>query len=186
VTFFFNDYREAPFPGESRQMAQSPKVATYDLKPEMSAHAVCDGVLKRLAAPDCEDVFIINFANGDMVGHTGVLKAAIMAVETVDECVGKIVDATLARGGVLIVTADHGNAEQMFDPETNAPHTAHTTYDVECIIVDPRRKSLAGGGPDAPSKGLRAGGKLADVFPTLLALMGLPQPGAMTGRSLLV
>jgi len=186
VTFFFNDYREEPFPGESRQMAQSPKVATYDLKPEMSAREICDGVLKRLAAPDCEDLFIINFANGDMVGHTGVLRAAITAVETVDQCVGEIVDAALARGGVLIVTADHGNAEQMFDPATNAPHTAHTTYDVECIIVDPRRKAVAGGGPESPSKGLRQGGKLADVFPTILALMGLPQPTSMSGQSLLL
>ncbi len=176
VTFFFNDYREEPFPGESRQMAQSPKVPTYDLKPEMSAPEVCDIVLSRINAEDCEDMIIVNFANGDMVGHTGNLQAAIKAVETVDACVQKIVDATLARGGKLIVTADHGNAEQMFDPDTNAPHTAHTLYDVDCIIVDPSLNA------DTP---LREGGRLADVFPTALALMGVDKPDEMTGVSLL-
>jgi 2,3-bisphosphoglycerate-independent phosphoglycerate mutase len=185
VTFFFNDYREEPFPGEGRQMAQSPKVATYDLKPQMSAYEVCDIVLKRIAAADAEDFILVNFANGDMVGHTGSLPAAIKAVETVDECVGKIVDATLAKGGCLIVTADHGNAEQMFDPTTNAPHTAHTTYDVECILVDPRHAQLASGSEDRPSPALREGGRLADVMPTLLAMMGLPKPAAMEGQSLL-
>lgn len=176
VTFFFNDYREEPFDGESRAMAQSPKVATYDLQPEMSAHQVRDFVLERIAADDCEDFILVNFANGDMVGHTGKLDAAIKAVETVDQCVGQIVDAALKRGGKLIVTADHGNAEQMFDPQTNAPHTAHTVYDVECIIVDPQLNQ------DTP---LRAGGRLADVFPTALALMQQTQPEQMTGRSLL-
>jgi len=110
-----------------------------------------------------------------MVGHTGVLKAAIKAVETVDNCVGRIVDATLAKGGAIIVTADHGNAEQMFDPETNAPHTAHTTYDVECIIVD----------DDRVGADLRDNGRLADVVPTAFELMGIDPPAAMTGRSLL-
>ena len=176
VTFFFNDYREEPFEGEARQMAQSPKVATYDLKPEMSAYEVCDIVLGRIHAEDGEDMIIVNFANGDMVGHTGKLDAAIKAVQTVDECVGKIVDATLAKGGKLIVTADHGNAEQMFDPNTNAPHTAHTLYDVNCIIVDPELSA------DTP---LRDDGRLADVFPTALALMGLSKPEEMTGTSLL-
>lgn len=175
VTFFFNDYREQPFPGESRQMAQSPKVPTYDLMPEMSAHEVCDLVLGRLRADDCEDFILVNFANGDMVGHTGKLDAVVKAVEAVDICVGKIVDATLARGGALIVTADHGNAEQMFDPDTNAPHTAHTTYDVECIFVTPTPLQTKP----------RAGGRLADVFPTVLELMGLDKPQAMEGRSLL-
>ena len=176
VTFFFNDYREAPFEGEQREMAQSPQVATYDLQPEMSAFDVRDAVLRRLAADDCEDFILINFANGDMVGHTGKLDAAIKAVETVDQCVGRIVDATLERGGKLIVTADHGNADQMWMPETNAPHTAPTLYDVECILVDdalPRETQL------------REGGRLADVMPTALAMMGLDQPEAMTGRSLL-
>lgn len=135
VTFFFNDYRDPPFPGEVRENPQSPKVSTYDLKPEMSADLVRDAVLRRLAAADCEDVLIVNFANADMVGHTGKLPAVITAVETVDACVGAIVDATLAKGGQLIVTADHGNAEQMWDTANNCPHTSHTTYDVPLIIV---------------------------------------------------
>ncbi|WP_428388557.1 2,3-bisphosphoglycerate-independent phosphoglycerate mutase [Mucisphaera sp.] len=175
VTFFANDYREEPFPGEGREMAQSPQVATYDLQPEMSAETITEIVLKRVAAADCEDFFLVNFANGDMVGHTGKLDAAIKAVETVDGCVGRIVEAVLARGGKLIVTADHGNAEQMFDPETGSAHTAHTLYDVECIVVDP---SL-----DAGTK-LREGGRLADVVPTAFGLMGVEKPAAMTGESL--
>ncbi len=185
VTFFFNDYREQPFPGESRQMAQSPSVATYDLKPEMSALEVCDIVLKRLAAADCEDFILVNFANGDMVGHTGKLDAAIAAVEMVDACVGKIIAATLARNGAVIVTADHGNAEQMWDPATNAPHTAHTTYDVECILVAAGLTGLASGSAASASAQLRAGGRLADVFPTVLELMGLQPPAEMEGKSLL-
>jgi len=175
VTFFFNDYRDDPFPGESREMAQSPKVATYDLKPQMSAYEICDIVLERINAADGEDFILVNFANGDMVGHTGKLAAAVKAVEAVDDCVGRLVDATLARGGALIVTADHGNAEQMFDPTTNAPHTAHTTYDVECIVVD----------ADRCGANLRVGGRLADVVPTALQLMDLDKPEAMTGVSLL-
>ncbi len=175
VTFFANDYREDPFPGESREMAQSPKVATYDLQPEMSAPQIRDIVVKRVKSDNCDDFMLVNFANGDMVGHTGKLDAAIKAVETVDACVGDVVDAVLEKGGKLIVTADHGNAEQMFDPQTNAPHTAHTLYDVECIVVDPDLS--------ADSK-LRADGRLADVVPTALQLMGLAQPDAMTGRSL--
>lgn len=186
VTFFFNDYREEPFPGESRRMAQSPKVATYDLQPAMSAEEICAIVLERLAAPDCEDFILVNFANTDMVGHTGVLEAAIAAAEKVDACVGRLVEATLKRGGRLIVTADHGNAEQMWDPETQAPHTAHTTYDVECIVVDPAHAAGASGSPNQPSPLLRTGGRLADVFPTVLDLMGIDRPAAMTGRSLLV
>ncbi len=185
VTFFFNDYREQPFAGESRQMAQSPKVATYDLQPEMSAAQIRDIVLGRLAADDCEDVIVVNFANGDMVGHTGKLDAAIKAVQTVDACVGKIVEATLKRGGVLIVTADHGNAEQMFDPDTGAPHTAHTLYDVECILVSPRTRDRASGSARQASEKLRRDGRLADVMPTLIDMMGLRQPAAMTGQSLL-
>ncbi len=165
VTFFFNDYRKDPFPGETQKMAPSAKVATYDLKPEMSAEEVCQLVLARLAAPDCQEFILVNFANGDMVGHTGKLDAAIKAVETVDACVGKIVDAVLARGGMLIVTADHGNAEQMWDPTTNAPHTAHTTYDVEAIVVAPRpgltgaatgatrTQPTPGSAPDRPAGG---------------------------------
>ncbi len=122
-----------------------------------------------------------------MVGHTGKLDAAIKAVETVDGCVGRIVDATRpCRGGALIVTADHGNAEQMWDPITNNPHTSHTTYDVECIVVDPRLSGAATGDPERPSPKLRKGGRLADVFPTILAMMGLAKPAAMQGESLIL
>ncbi len=176
VTFFANDYRGEPFPGETREMAQSPKVSTYDLQPEMSAAAVRDIVLKHVASSDCPDFVLVNFANADMVGHTGKLDAAITAVETVDACVGEIVDAVLERGGKLIVTADHGNAEQMFDPDTGSPHTAHTLYAVECIVVDPSLDA------DAP---LLQGGKLADVAPTVLELMGIEAPVVMSGESLL-
>jgi 2,3-bisphosphoglycerate-independent phosphoglycerate mutase len=175
VTFFFNDYREPPFKAEDRGMAQSPKdVKTYDLKPEMSAQEVTAIVLKEIAAGK-HDVYVVNFANGDMVGHTGKLPAAIKAVEVVDECVGKIVDATLAQGGALLVTADHGNCEQMWDPLNNCPHTAHTTYDVPLIVVDDRFKGAH----------LKTNGRLADIAPTALKIMGLPQPKEMTGESLL-
>jgi 2,3-bisphosphoglycerate-independent phosphoglycerate mutase len=175
VTFFFNDYRDDPFPEEDRGMAQSPKeVSTYDQKPEMSATEVADKVLGIINTKAAE-LIIVNFANGDMVGHTGVLQAAIQAVETVDQCVGQIIEATLAAGGSLIVTADHGNCEQMTDPETGGPHTAHTTFDVPLIVVE------AG----IEGKLLREGGRLADIAPTVLTLMGLPIPAEMTGESLL-
>jgi len=177
VTFFFNDYREEPFGGERREIVPSPRdVATYDLKPQMSAAGVRDAVLARLAAPDCEPVIIVNFANGDMVGHTGSLDATVAAIEMVDACVGQIVDAALARGGSLIVTADHGNAEQMRDPGTGSPHTAHTNYLVPLSVVGERFRG----------RGLRTDGRLADIAPTLLEMIGMPAPGAMTGRSLLV
>ncbi|MBI1189892.1 MAG: 2,3-bisphosphoglycerate-independent phosphoglycerate mutase [Tepidisphaera sp.] len=191
VTFFFNDYREEPFPGETRENPPSPKVKTYDMKPEMSAEEVCQAVLRRLAAKDCEDLIVVNFANGDMVGHTGNLQAAIKACETVDGCVGRVVEATLARGGALVVFADHGNAEQMFDPTTNAPHTSHTVYDVPLIVVGEKFKGRKLRG-DTNTAGwfdpsVRAGrGRLADVFPTALAMMGMKQPSEMTGKSLLV
>jgi 2,3-bisphosphoglycerate-independent phosphoglycerate mutase len=175
VTFFFNDYREEPFEGESRAIIQSPKVATYDLAPEMSAAGVAGAVLARLAADDCEDVIVVNLANGDMVGHTGSLPAAIKACEVVDQCVGQLVQATLARAGSLIVTADHGNAEQMKDPDTGMPHTAHTTYDVPLIVV----------GAAFKGRKLRPGGRLADILPTALDMMGVEQPKEMTGRTLL-
>ena len=178
VTFFANDYREEPFDGETREMAQSPSVATYDLQPEMSAPGILKLVLDRVNenGVDCPDFILVNFANGDMVGHTGKLDAAIKAVETVDDCVGQIVDAVLKRGGKLIITADHGNAEQMFDPNTNAPHTAHTTYDVPCILV----------GDDLTKETqLRDDARLADLFPTALDLMELDKPEVMTGVSLL-
>jgi len=184
VTFFFNDYREEPFPLEKRELIPSPKdVPTYDQKPEMSAPRVCDAVVARLAEPGCEPLIIVNFANPDMVGHTGKLDAAIKAVETVDACVGRIVDAALARWqrdgiqGGLIITADHGNAEQMWDPVHNCPHTAHTTYDVPLVIVDPAYRSTK-----LPSPGTS---RLADIAPTTLKIMGLPQPPAMSGTSLI-
>jgi len=175
VTFFFNDYRDEPFDGQRNEMAASPRdVSTYDQKPEMSAREVTDIVLKQIESGECE-MIVVNFANGDMVGHTGKLDAAVAAVETVDACVGELVEATLARGGSLVVTADHGNCEQMIDPETGGPHTAHTTFDVPLIVVD----------PDAEGKTLREGGRLADIAPTVLALMGLEKPSEMTGQSLI-
>ncbi|GIW77350.1 MAG: 2,3-bisphosphoglycerate-independent phosphoglycerate mutase [Phycisphaerae bacterium] len=181
VTFFFNDYREEPFPGEDRAIVPSPKLLpdgsplmTYDQKPEMSAPGVCEETLKAIHSGQY-DLIVVNFANGDMVGHTGSLPAAIKACETVDTMVGRIIQATQAQGGSLIVTADHGNAEQMIDPATGGPHTAHTIYDVELIIVDDRYKGAK----------LKEDGRLADVAPTVLTLMGLKQPPAMTGQSLL-
>ena len=175
VTFFFNDYRDDPFPGESQEMAQSPRdVSTYDQKPEMSAAEVTEYVLDEIKSGRSE-LLIVNFANGDMVGHTGVLDAAVSAVQTVDHCVGHIVEATLAAGGSLVITADHGNCEQMINPETGGPHTAHTTYDVPLIVAEP---GLEG-------KSLREGGRLADIAPTVLALLGLEKPKEMTGESLI-
>lgn len=175
VTFFFNDYREEPFDREDRQIIASPRdVSTYDQKPEMSAFEVTEEMLRRINSGQY-DLFILNYANGDMVGHTGSLPAAIKAVEAVDECVGKIVRATLEKGGSLIVTADHGNCEQMIDPATGGPHTAHTTYDVPLILVDEQSRG----------KVLRTGGRLADIAPTALDLLGLEPPVEMTGRSLL-
>jgi 2,3-bisphosphoglycerate-independent phosphoglycerate mutase len=190
VTFFFNDYRDEPFPGESRDNPQSPKVGTYDLMPEMSAELVCRAVLNRIEAPDCEDLIVVNFANGDMVGHTGVLEAAVTACAKVDSCVGRIIEATLAKSGSLIITADHGNCEQMFDPETNAPHTAHTTFDVPLIIVGERYRGrhlrgdreASGSFDPAVRKGR---GRLADLAPTVLDMMGLSKPAEMSGQSLL-
>jgi 2,3-bisphosphoglycerate-independent phosphoglycerate mutase len=174
VTFFFNDYTEKPFSGEDRQIVPSPRVRTYDLKPEMSAYEVADIVLKRLDS-NKYDVIVVNFANPDMVGHTGLLAAAIKAAEVVDECVGKIVDKVKSMGGVAIITADHGNFEKMINGSPDNPHTAHTIGDVPLIVFDERFKN----------KKLREGGILADVGPTLLEMMGLPQPEEMTGHSLL-
>ncbi len=190
VTFFFNDYREHGFPGERRENPQSPKVATYDEKPEMSAYEVRDAILRRLELPNCEHILVVNFANGDMVGHTGNLAAAVRACEVVDECVGAIVDAVLAHRGSCIVTADHGNAEQMWDPATDAPHTAHTVYDVPLLVVgDAFRGRRLRGDPDVrgwfdPAVRARRG-RLADIAPTALEMMGLTQPAEMTGQSLL-
>ncbi len=171
VTFFLNGGREAPFAGEDRYMAPSPKVATYDLQPEMSADEVSDHLVA--AIRDRYDLIVVNYANPDMVGHTGSIPAAITAVQTVDRGLGRAVAALREVGGAMIVTADHGNCEMMIDPVTGGPHTAHTTNPVPVILV---------GGPAGAR--LR-NGRLADLAPTLLDLMGLPLPPEMTGRSLI-
>ena len=173
VTFFFNGGREEEFAGESRILVPSPKVATYDLKPEMSAPEVTDKLVEAIDAGRF-DVIVVNYANTDMVGHTGDLQAAIRAVETVDRCLGRLADAVTRAGGTLLITADHGNVEMMRDPETGQPHTAHTTNPVPLLLVN----------PPAGINGLEDG-RLCDVAPTLLQLLGLPQPKAMTGRVLL-
>ena len=171
VTFFLNGGRETQFPGEDRILVPSPKVSTYDHKPEMSAFEVM-AKLEDAIASGKYDLIVVNFANPDMVGHTGVMAAAIRAVDTIDECLGRLRAAVERAGGVLLVTADHGNIEMMKDPVTHEPHTAHTTLDVPIIAVNAR-------------KGVRlANGRLADVAPTLLDLMGLPKPPEMTGHSL--
>ena len=171
VTFFFNGGSETVFPGEDRVLVASPKVATYDLQPEMSAYEVCDKCVERIES-GAYDVIILNFANCDMVGHTGVMEAAVKAVETVDECVGRVVDATLKMGGIAMITADHGNAEQMKEPD-GSPMTAHTTNPVPFI--------LCGAGSE-----LRSGGRLADIAPTILDVMGLACPEEMDGKTLIV
>lgn len=171
VTFFFNGGVEAPNPGEDRILVDSPKVATYDLQPEMSAYGVTDRVLEQIAG-DRYDVIILNFANPDMVGHTGIMEAAVAAIEAIDSCVGKITDAVLAKGGQILLTADHGNAEAMLD-ETGAVQTAHSTNPVPLVFISNEPKELA------------EGGILADLAPTLLTMMDLPIPSEMTGKSLL-
>ncbi|SNB47859.1 2,3-bisphosphoglycerate-independent phosphoglycerate mutase [Geobacter sp. DSM 9736] len=173
VTFFFNGGNEVPYPGEERCLIPSPKeVATYDQKPEMSAYAVTEELLQRLDR-DAYDVVILNFANPDMVGHTGIIEAAVKAVETVDQCVGRLATKVLEKGGRAIITSDHGNAECMID-DTGGPHTAHTTERVPLILVDNQRRGAR----------LRPG-ILADIAPTMLELLGLPQPPEMTGKSLI-
>lgn len=173
VTYFFNGGVETPYPGEERQMVPSPKVATYDLQPEMSAPEVCNKVVGAIQSGKY-DVIIVNFANCDMVGHTGDFAAAVKAVETVDACAGKIFDALLEKNGIGFLTADHGNLELMIDPEDGGPHTAHTTCLVPCLLVN---------GP--AGKRLRSGGKLADIAPSMLELLGIEKPIEMTGTSLL-
>ncbi|MFP4320981.1 MAG: 2,3-bisphosphoglycerate-independent phosphoglycerate mutase [Anaerolineales bacterium] len=172
VTYFFNGRREELFPGEEREIVPSPKVATYDLQPEMSAHEVADVLLKRIENGD-DDFLLINFANPDMVGHTGDLAAAIKAAEVVDELAGKIVEAVVAKGGAAIVTADHGNSDRMIDEVSGEPHTYHTTSPVPLFVVADQYI------------GLRPRGILADVAPTALELLGVDQPPEMTGRSLI-
>jgi 2,3-bisphosphoglycerate-independent phosphoglycerate mutase len=177
VTYFFNGRYEKEFPGEARLLAPSPKVATYDLKPEMSAYELCAGVIQRIQSVD--DAFIlVNFANPDMVGHTGSLPAAIKAVEATDRGVGELLAALETKQGKAVILADHGNCEQMWDPIHNSPHTSHTLNLVEVFAV--------GAGLVAGQTKMRSGGRLADIAPTVLQLMGLPKPLEMTGQSLLM
>ena len=175
VTYFFNGGVEQPFPGEDRVLVQSPKVATYDLKPEMSAAGIADAVVK--AVDDGTfDVLVVNFANSDMVGHSGKLEPTIKAVETVDACLGRIEQAVRAKGGAMLITADHGNAEMMVDPVTGGPHTYHTTNPVPFIVVAEDSKQFT----------LKPGGSLRDISPTILGMLGLPEPKEMTGGDLRV
>ena len=172
VTYFFNGGIETPFPGEERRLVPSQKVATYDLAPEMSAVGITDVLCDAIAARS-HDFMLCNYANADMVGHTGSIPATLAAVETVDRCLARVVAAATAAGARLLVTADHGNCEMMIDPETGGPHTAHTTNPVPFVVVD-----------DTRQEALRDGGALCDVGPTILGLLGIEQPGEMTGRDL--
>jgi 2,3-bisphosphoglycerate-independent phosphoglycerate mutase len=171
VTFFFNGGVEKSYPGEDRILIPSPKVATYDMKPEMSAYEVTDKVIEKIGE-EIYDVIILNYANSDMVGHTGVFEAAVAAVEAVDRCIGRVVDAIRNKGGTAIITADHGNAEQMLDYATGEPHTAHTSNPVPFILVGDKHYRLHPG-------------KLADVSPTMLELLNIEKPEEMTGESLI-
>jgi 2,3-bisphosphoglycerate-independent phosphoglycerate mutase len=171
VTFFFNGGVETVYPGEDRALIPSPKVATYDLKPEMSAYEVTEEAVKRINSKEY-DVIILNFANPDMVGHTGVMEAAKVAIEAVDVCVGKVVDAIKAQGGVVLITADHGNSEQMIDYDTGGPFTAHTTNEVPLIGIGLGEAKLKPG-------------RLSDLTPTMLDILGVEKPKEMTGSSLL-
>jgi len=175
VTYFFNGGVEQPFPGEDRVLIQSPKVATYDLKPEMSASGVADAVVK--ATEDGTfDVMVVNFANADMVGHSGKIEPTVKAIETVDACLGRIEAAVRAKGGAMLITADHGNAEQMIDPVTGGPHTAHTTNPVPFIVV----------AENATQFTLKPNGSLRDISPTVLGMLGVDEPKEMTGSDLRV
>lgn len=174
VTFFFNGGVEEPNPNEDRWLVPSPKVATYDMKPEMSAVEVTDGLVKAIRSGEY-DFIIVNYANPDMVGHTGIMEAAIKAVETVDTCIGRVVDALVEKGGQMFLCADHGNSDQLVDYETGDPFTAHTTNPVPFMLVN-----------YTDGIGLKEGGKLADIAPTLLEMMGIPKPAEMTGESLLI
>jgi 2,3-bisphosphoglycerate-independent phosphoglycerate mutase len=175
VTYFFNGGEESKFPGEERILIPSPKdVATYDLKPEMSARPVTEALVKHLRETDV-GLVIANYANADMVGHTGNFEASIKAVEVIDECLGKVVDATLAKQGKIIITADHGNIEQLIDYDTGMPHTAHTINLVPVILID-----------EAHRRCRLNPGTAIDVAPTVMQLLNLPQPAEMTGHSLIV
>lgn len=173
VTFFFNGGRETLFEGEEHKLIESPKVATYDLKPEMSASEVTEAMISALESRKFE-FLVVNYANGDMVGHTAVRDAVIKAVEVLDHEVGRLLDVAIKLGYSAIVTADHGNCDEMVDPQTGEPHTQHTQYPVPCMVADKETKLLA------------AGGNLSAIAPTVLQLMGIPQPRAMTGKSLIL
>ena len=175
VTYFFNGGVEQPFPGEERALVQSPKVATYDLKPEMSAQGIASTVTDAVNR-GAFDVIVVNFANADMVGHSGKIPPTIKAVETVDACLAELYKAVRDKGGAMLVTADHGNAEMMIDPATGGPHTAHTTNPVPLIVVSDGANKFT----------LRPDGALQDISPTVLTLLGVPQPKEMTGHSLIV
>jgi 2,3-bisphosphoglycerate-independent phosphoglycerate mutase len=175
VTYFFNGGVEAPFPGEERQMVASPKVATYDLKPEMSAQGIAETVVKAVEQGSFP-VIIVNFANADMVGHSGKIEPTVKAVETVDACLAQIESAVQRKGGAMLITADHGNAEMLIDPVTGGPHTAHTTNPVPFIVVSGEDNKF----------GLRSDGSLRDISPTVLSMLGIPQPKEMTGHDLRV
>jgi 2,3-bisphosphoglycerate-independent phosphoglycerate mutase len=175
VTYFFNGGVEKPFPGEDRLLVQSPKVATYDLKPEMSAEGIADGVVQAIN-DTAFDVIVVNFANADMVGHSGKIVPTIKAVETVDHCLGRLYSAVKQHGGAMLITADHGNAETMVDPLTGGPHTYHTTNPVPFIVVS----------EDARKFTLCSDGALQDISPTVLGMLGIQQPKEMTGHNLLV
>jgi 2,3-bisphosphoglycerate-independent phosphoglycerate mutase len=175
VTYFFNGGVEQPFPGEDRILVPSPKVATYDLKPEMSAGAIADTVIKAVEEGTF-DVIIVNFANADMVGHSGKIEPTVKAVETVDACLGRIEPTVRGKGGALLITADHGNAEMMIDPGTGGPHTAHTTNPVPLIVIAEDSKHFT----------LKPGSSLRDISPTVLGMLGIPQPKEMTGHDLRV
>ena len=173
VTYFMNGGKEQPYPGEDRILVPSPKVATYDLKPEMSAIEVTDKLEAAIRSKQYQAI-LCNYANGDMVGHSGIMEAAVKAVETLDTCVGRVVQAMLECGGEVLITADHGNAEQMIDRTTHQPHTAHTLNLVPFLYIG-RKAGIEAAGT----------GALQDVAPTLLAMMGLPQPPEMTGKPLI-
>jgi 2,3-bisphosphoglycerate-independent phosphoglycerate mutase len=183
VTYFFNGGIEKPFPGEDRVLVQSPKVATYDLKPEMSAQGIADAVVKAIE-DNTFDVMVVNFANADMVGHSGKIPPTITAVETVDRCLGQIDTALRQRGGAMIVTADHGNAEQMIDPATGGPQTAHTTNPVPFIVCAENAVTVPNFKGDPRKFTLRSDGALQDIAPTMLGILGLAQPKEMTGHDL--
>src|ERR1700730_4066452 len=173
VTYFFNGGVEQPFPGEERVIVQSPKVATYDLKPEMSAAGIADAVVKA-TEEGTFDVIIVNFANADMVGHSGKIEPTVKAVETVDACLARIETVVRTKGGAILITADHGNAEMMIDPTTGGPHTAHTTNPVPFIMIAENGKQFT----------LRPNGSLRDIAPTMLGMLGIDEPQEMTGKDL--